>query len=58
MSLLGDAANAFLKAPMPGPEVCWLQLDPFMVPQHAKHIKNPCVPLDGALYGHPRAGAA
>lgn len=56
--LLGDAINAYLKALMPGPETCWMQLDSLFLPPHASAWDKPCVPLKGAIYGHPRAGGS
>ena len=34
----------------------WVALSQELVPEEYKHIKDPVVPLDKALYGHPESG--
>ena len=47
-----DAVKAFVQAELTGKTATYVLLPPELVPAHNRHIRQPCVLLRKALYGH------
>ena len=55
-STQSDVIKAYTQSLLRTKSKTWVALSPELVPEECKHIKDPVVPLDKALYGHPESG--
>ena len=52
-----DAVRAYTQAKLNTKHRTYVLLPPELVPDHKKHLHQPCAPLHKALYGHPDSSA-
>ena len=53
-----DCVKAYVQSLLSSSQPTYVLLPPELVPEHAKHIHQPCAPLIKSLYGHPLASAS
>ena len=53
-----DCVKVYVQSLLSSSQPTYVLLPPELVPEHAKHIHQPCAPLIKSLYGHPLASAS